>query len=111
MVVVRPVRVSTVTMPPFLAPASVTGPFAVASWPFPVLPMFSFCLFFPAEPLLPDPEPPQALRASTPTAEMAINGDLNRIAHPFRGSCISPGEPITGEFGGRRRLGWSRLGG
>src|SRR5215212_8609384 len=110
MVVVRPVRVSTVTVPPFVAPEMLTGPLAVASWSLPVLPRSLLSWPLPAEPL-DDPEPPQALRASTPTAEMAINGDLNRIAHPFRGCCISPGEPITGEFWGRRRLGSSRPGG
>src|SRR3954454_21139270 len=111
MVYCRPVRVYTVTMPPFVAPEMVTGPLAVASWPLPVLPRLLLSWLPPFAEPLDDPEPPQALRAITPTAEMAINGDLNRIAHPFRGSCISPGEPITGEFGGRRRLGSSRRGG
>src|SRR3954451_2290979 len=106
MVVVIPVRVSTVTVPPVCAPSIVTGPCAEASWPLPVSPPFPLPVF--SLPGLPDdPEPPQALRANTPTVEMAINGDLNRIAHPFRGCCISPGEPITGESWGRRRPGWS----
>src|SRR3954447_13469922 len=112
MVVVRPPRVSTVTVPPFWAPSMLTGPFAFASLPVPVSPKF----VPPEDPpfavgLEEEPEPPQALSANIPTAETAINGDLNRIAHPFRGSCISPGEWVTGEFGGPGRLGWSHPGG
>src|SRR4249919_2216299 len=97
----------TVTVPPFWAPEIETGPCALASWKLPVSPPLVFALESPGPASLDDPEPPQALRANMPTAEMAINGDLNRIAHPFRGCCISPGETVTGESWGRRRPGWS----
>jgi hypothetical protein len=82
--VVIPVNVITVTVPPFWAPSIVTGPVAVGSWLFPVLPKFSLVFVCSSAPLS-DPEPPQALKANSPTAEMAINGVLSLIyARTFR---------------------------
>src|SRR6188472_3964700 len=85
MVVVRPAWVSTVTMPPFWAPAIVTGPLALAFWPFPVSPPLKDGV---DDGPLEEPVPPQAASASSPTEDRATNGILSLIYAPFADSSV-----------------------
>ena len=70
------------TVPPFWAPAIVTGPLAFASWPLPVAPGLKF-EGAPSGVGLP-PLPPHAARASSPTEDRATNGILSLMYAAFR---------------------------
>src|SRR5436190_15385755 len=115
MLVVRPVLVSTVTVPPFCPPSIVTGPWRVGSWASLLFP--SVFLSTPPPPPLPPPLsllPPQAASARRAAVLRATIGFLNRIAGPPFFPCVVLRPAMTsvnGEFWGRRRLGSSRPGG
>src|SRR4051794_18688961 len=78
---VRPVSVSTVTIPPFCAPASVTGPRAVGSWLLPVSP--SLLLSWVELGVESLPEPPHALSVSAPAVATTTIVVLARMSSPF----------------------------
>src|SRR5689334_1724753 len=83
MLVVRPVLVSTVTVPPFSAPSMLNGPSRVGSWASLPLPSVFLSTPLPLSPLLLSPLlPPHAARARRAAVLSATIGFLNRIAGP-----------------------------